>query len=282
MVVQSKRRFPKKKPQISTTIRSNHIGRIAVLPPKPSTATMHEHTLPLLTSLCDKLTPLLAHYNFHIGLITEFYPKNSSLLGLNVNYGQKICVRLRSPGNDAWLLSEKEIMETLLHEICHCRWGPHDDNFWTFLKELGEFYWKERVERNGWSDVWGADGVTAFSGTREKSKSVLQGDTYKVNKTSGRKLGAGTKISDSAKRDLMAQAALKRLNQLKKEEKIDFIKKSSGCCGINRIDLVPKDEDLIIIDVIDLCSDDEQPGEHTFKIKSENDKRSDNDIIIID
>ncbi|RAL67871.1 hypothetical protein DID88_008596 [Monilinia fructigena] len=37
--------------------------------------------------------------NWRVSTLTEFYPSQQNLLGLNVNRGQKICLRLRYPGD---------------------------------------------------------------------------------------------------------------------------------------------------------------------------------------
>lgn len=39
--------------------------------------------------------------------------------------------------------AEQEILETMLHELAHCRWRNHSDHFWWYMAQLG------RVRRAG-------------------------------------------------------------------------------------------------------------------------------------
>ncbi|CAN0098462.1 unnamed protein product, partial [Ectocarpus fasciculatus] len=54
----------------------------------------------LLQKLADQASPTTAagsHRWWKVVLLLEFIPNNPGLLGLNVNRGQKICIRLRPP-----------------------------------------------------------------------------------------------------------------------------------------------------------------------------------------
>lgn len=48
--------------------------------------------------------------------MTEFYPPERNLLGLNINKGQKICLRLRYSGDERQFLPVEEVTDTMLHE----------------------------------------------------------------------------------------------------------------------------------------------------------------------
>jgi hypothetical protein len=43
------------------------------------------------------VTPLMKRRGWKVGCLMEFYPSNESLLGLNINRGKTIKIRLRSP-----------------------------------------------------------------------------------------------------------------------------------------------------------------------------------------
>jgi hypothetical protein len=87
--------------------------------------------------------------------LAEFYPRNTSLLGeygfntcfrhmppthtrpgLNVNRGQRIDIRLRSPADESTFLPFDDLLGTLLHELVHIVRGPHDVQFYKLLEEL--------------------------------------------------------------------------------------------------------------------------------------------------
>ncbi|KAK9721185.1 hypothetical protein K7432_003618 [Basidiobolus ranarum] len=71
-----------------------------------------------------------------VGILREFFPKNPNLLGLNKNYGQEICIRLRPSSNDSQFLPYESLLGTLLHELTHIIRGPHDQQFYKILDEL--------------------------------------------------------------------------------------------------------------------------------------------------
>jgi hypothetical protein len=51
----------------------------------------------LLNRAANIITPMLQRRKWKIKLLTEFYPNEKGLQGLNVNRGQAIKVRLRTP-----------------------------------------------------------------------------------------------------------------------------------------------------------------------------------------
>lgn len=56
---------------------------------------------------------------------------------------QQACHALCLPFN-----AEQEILETMLHELAHCRWRNHSDHFWRYMAQLG------RVRRAGTLTGW--------------------------------------------------------------------------------------------------------------------------------
>lgn len=73
-------------------------------------------------------------HQFSVGLLTELPPHvqqtgegEGRLLGLNVNKGQAIKLRLRTDAYDGFRLY-KDVRRTLCHELTHNVWGDHDDN----------------------------------------------------------------------------------------------------------------------------------------------------------
>ena len=68
--------------------------------------------------------------------LAEFFPKDPNLLGININHGQRICVRLRPARNEAAFLPYEHILGTLLHELTHIVHGPHQAPFYKLLDEI--------------------------------------------------------------------------------------------------------------------------------------------------
>ncbi|KZV68009.1 WLM-domain-containing protein [Peniophora sp. CONT] len=106
--------------------------------PEPDTA------LSLLRRLSTD--PAIQHimqtHKFAVGLLTELAPhEQPHLLGLNMNAGQAIKLRLRTDRYDGFR-SYKEVRRVLCHELTHNVWGDHDDNF----KELNSRLNREVAE----------------------------------------------------------------------------------------------------------------------------------------
>ncbi|ESZ98741.1 hypothetical protein SBOR_0847 [Sclerotinia borealis F-4128] len=114
------------------------------------------HSLQKIASL---VKPIMRARNWRVGTLTEFYPDQQNLLGipscsnlswwksdsrvigLNVNRGQKICLRLRYPGDQNQFLPMEEVVDTMLHELCHNEIGPHNQQFnalWDQLRKEHE------------------------------------------------------------------------------------------------------------------------------------------------
>ena len=63
-------------------------------------------------------------------------PKNPRLLGLNVNRGVEVKLRLRRDGRDLDFVPYEEVLDTMLHELAHNARGPHDAQFYKLWDEL--------------------------------------------------------------------------------------------------------------------------------------------------
>ncbi|KAI3319665.1 WLM-domain-containing protein [Xylariaceae sp. AK1471] len=91
------------------------------------------HTLKKVASL---VKPLMRARGWKVGELTEFYPNQQNLLGLNVDRGQKICLRLRYPGDRNQFLPIEQVADTMLHELAHNVHGPHDAKFHALWNQL--------------------------------------------------------------------------------------------------------------------------------------------------
>ncbi|KAI0629385.1 WLM-domain-containing protein [Trametes polyzona] len=114
--------------------------RIEPLPHLPNPVSARD----LLTKLAND--PAIRHvmrkHQFAVGVLTELAPhEQPHLLGLNVNAGQAIKLRLRTDRYDGFR-TYKEVRRVLCHELTHNVWGDHDNNF----KELNSILNKEVAE----------------------------------------------------------------------------------------------------------------------------------------
>ena len=70
---------------------------------------------------------VMVEHQFSVGVLTELAPhEHPNLLGLNVNAGQSIKLRLRTDEYDGMRIYN-EVRRVLLHELTHNVWGDHDD-----------------------------------------------------------------------------------------------------------------------------------------------------------
>ncbi|GMG13361.1 unnamed protein product [[Candida] boidinii] len=139
-----KGRFSKKPRKVVQPNRkppTDKIGKIASL----TKMSDKDKALDILHEISLKVAPIMRKHNFQVGLLCEFYPKDNRLLGLNINKGSKICIRLRYPNNNSLFLPMSELIGTMLHELTHNLFGPHDDKFYKQLDELKEEFYDIQI-----------------------------------------------------------------------------------------------------------------------------------------
>ncbi|KAF4125203.1 WLM domain, partial [Geosmithia morbida] len=91
------------------------------------------HTLKKIASM---VKPIMRARSWQVKELAEFYPDDPRLLGLNVDRGRKILVRLRYAGDKAQFMPLDQVLDTMLHELCHIVHGPHDSKFHALWDQL--------------------------------------------------------------------------------------------------------------------------------------------------
>ena len=83
----------------------------------------HDRHLPreaeALTSLrkvASLVKPIMRQRMWRVGTLCEFYPQEKNLLGLNINMGEKICLRLRYASDKNQFIPIEQVVDTMLHE----------------------------------------------------------------------------------------------------------------------------------------------------------------------
>ncbi|CAE6487694.1 unnamed protein product [Rhizoctonia solani] len=92
----------------------------------------------LLTKLSTDpaILNIMRVHRFAVGLLTELAPhEHPHLLGLNVNAGQSILLRIRTDAYDGFR-TYNEIRRVLCHELTHNVYGGHGDDFKTLNSRL--------------------------------------------------------------------------------------------------------------------------------------------------
>ncbi|CCE63689.1 hypothetical protein TPHA_0F02070 [Tetrapisispora phaffii CBS 4417] len=185
-----------KKNEVTIQHKNPHIERVAVLQRNPD----KEYALEILKDIAHRVSYLMKENKFAVKDLVEFYPKDKRLLGMNVNRGAKIMLRLRSPYDEFQFLPRESIMGTMLHELTHNIFGPHDKNFYSKLDNLAARQWV--IEQQNLYDHFvgtgaklGAPSMDFIGGSknnRVNEKLVRTKRINNVNFTNGKVLGSYT------------------------------------------------------------------------------------------
>ncbi|KAJ7665209.1 WLM domain-containing protein [Mycena polygramma] len=108
-----------------------------------------ERALPMLQRIASLVKPIMRKHAWVLPVLSEFFPAQDNLIGLNVNAGQKILLRLRPAHAPDTFFEEEEVVHTMLHELTHNVHGPHDEKFYKYLSSLEDEY--DALKRSGYS-----------------------------------------------------------------------------------------------------------------------------------
>jgi len=90
----------------------------------------------LLDRIAKQVQPIMRRRKWRVKVLSEFSPRSPRLLGLNVGKGIEVKLRLRRDGSDLDFIPYEEVLDTMLHELCHNERGPHDAQFYKLWDEL--------------------------------------------------------------------------------------------------------------------------------------------------
>lgn len=97
-----------------------------------------DEALHFLKRIASLVKPLMRARGWRVRSLSEMYPDQANLLGLNVNKGEQILLRLRQPFDRTQFLPFEKMVDTMLHELSHIIHGPHDHKFnalWDQLRD---------------------------------------------------------------------------------------------------------------------------------------------------
>ncbi|KAG6911328.1 hypothetical protein DXG01_000999 [Tephrocybe rancida] len=106
-----------------------------------------DRALPMLQKIASLVKPIMRTHSWKLPILAEFFPENPNLL--DINGGQKICIRLRPAHAPDTFYEEDDVVQTMLHELTHNVHGPHDDKFYKFLSTLQDEY--DALQRSGYA-----------------------------------------------------------------------------------------------------------------------------------
>lgn len=231
----------------------------------------------LLHQVAKLVAPILHMNNFKVGTLCEMYPKNPNLLGLNVNRGQKILIRLRYHSNDKLFYPLGDIIGTMLHELTHNLYGPHDAKFYKFLdglkKDFENIQYGTLAKSNYVCEEQTLGGAYnprgGYISVREKRIAALSAHKFK---SESRKLGTSAASNRMNKAKMPSDPAALRKLILEATER--RLKDSKWCptAEVDTKDIEPANDDLDIVIV-----DEEENGEQeesNLKLHQTSNKKS--------
>lgn len=244
MVVEAKKSVGKKgkptqQPRPSPILNIQKIGSLKRYPDQ-------EHANSLLHEVVKLVAPIIHENKFKVGTLCEMFPKNPNLLGLNVNRGQKILIRLRYHSNDRLFYPMGDIIGTFLHELTHNIHGPHDNKFYKFLDKLQERF--EQIQMGGISSGYFCEEQTLGSKfnanglltIREKRLKALGKGIFKAEV---RKLGSLATRGETTQRPKnLKQAILAAAERRQKDSKWCSLK-------LDRSLVEPSDNEVEIMEI---------------------------------
>ncbi|EJS43484.1 wss1p [Saccharomyces arboricola H-6] len=244
----------------TATHKNPHIQKVAVLQRKPN----REDALNLLKEIAHRVSFLMKENNFKVVSLVEFYPHDQRLLGMNVNRGSKVMLRLRCPTDEFQFLPMESIMGTMLHELTHNLFGAHDKKFYDKLDELMGRQWV--IEQRGLYDMFLGSGQR-LGGTPNIRSNRYPMTGISTNMGIVRKRGKGVKLGtlspDStptthrgrSPREMAALAAERRY-------------KDDRWCGENKSnkDQIISDNNDNLLELVVLDDEQDLPGDTNIEV----------------
>ncbi|GJV50564.1 DNA-dependent metalloprotease WSS1-like protein [Tanacetum coccineum] len=111
-----------------------------------------EEARKFLEKIAKQVQPIMRNHKWRVKVLSEMCPKNPRLLGLNVNHGAHVKLRLRRPNTDWDFYPFDEVLDTMLHELCHNAIGPHNVAFyklWDGLRKECEDLMSKGISGSG-------------------------------------------------------------------------------------------------------------------------------------
>ncbi|KAK3054293.1 hypothetical protein LTR09_004561 [Extremus antarcticus] len=155
--------------------------------------------LTMLRKVASLVKPIMRKRGWKVQILAEFLPTEANLLGLNINKGFKICIRLRYHNNPDLFLPIEQVVDTMLHELSHNVFGPHDSHFHKLWDELRD-EWETLVRKGYTGEGFLSEGKKLGGGRGHvppphemrrlaRASAEKRQATNKLSKGSGQKLG---------------------------------------------------------------------------------------------
>lgn len=189
-------------------------GEIKELKTQPNSQKAKE----LLQKLANATMNILNSRKWKVKVLREFFPTNKNLLGMNVNHGAAIMIRLRHGHNNLEFLEWHDILGTLCHELAHMKISPHNAAFYKLWDELSDEVANQSSSSSstvvfGSGQILGGSKIQTDMNTTMAQAAIKRQRLEVLSQGSGKKLGGlclGKKLSPNELRNLIATAAERR------------------------------------------------------------------------
>lgn len=191
---------------------TERISEIKVLLDKPNC----DEAKRIMEMVAKAVSPVLKQRNWRVGILTEFFPKDQGLLGLNVNRGHTIKIRLRHHHSEGSFLAYHDILGTMVHEMAHIKISKHDETFYKLMDQLyDEVELAETNPFSGSSTILGGKHSTRDAAFLAGASAQARQRNGTLSAGSGQKLGGrslpSANLSVIARRELALAAVERRL-----------------------------------------------------------------------
>ncbi|EXJ74204.1 uncharacterized protein A1O5_02498 [Cladophialophora psammophila CBS 110553] len=173
--------------------------------------------LHILRKTASIVKPIMRVRNWRVGILCEFFPDDHGLLGLNINRGEKIYLRLRYAGDETQFLPFESVVDTMLHELCHIVHGPHDQAFnalWDKLRDEHETLLRKGYTGEGFLGKGSRLGGQRIPRTELQRQARATAERRRqvsvLSQGSGGKVGGQGILRGQNAREIIAAAAEKR------------------------------------------------------------------------
>lgn len=226
--------------------------------------------LQTLRKIASLVKPIMRQRNWHVGVLAEFYPPEHNLLGLNIGGGQKICLRLRYPGDERQFLPLDNVVDTMLHELVHIVQGPHDEVFhklWNTLRDEHEALARKGYTGEGFLSTGRKLGGRRIPRDEARRIARAKAETRRtLTAGSGQKLGGRSVRRGDDVRRIIADAATRRTtieqgcgsSATSKTREREIIAQSDRSGTRTKADPIDVDEETMMTAYIDLVQQEEQ------------------------
>ncbi|KKZ62179.1 hypothetical protein EMCG_03317 [[Emmonsia] crescens] len=174
--------------------------------------------LTTLRKIASLVKPIMRQRGWRVGTLAEFYPERN-LLGININHGEKICLRLRYPSDDKQFLPLDQVLDTMLHELCHIVHGPHNQEFHALWNQLRDEHMQ--LSLKGYTGEGFLSEGKRLGGQRiplheaRRIARVAAEKRQTLTAGSGRKVGGAPIMRGTDMRQVIADAAQRRITVTK-------------------------------------------------------------------